>query len=63
MNQRMVDTAVRSIGQVDVVLWLVDVTEPSGPGDASRAPAAKSRLPVVLGSTRSTASRSRRSCP
>jgi GTP-binding protein Era len=33
MNERMVDSAVKSIGQVDVVLWVVDVTEPYGPGD------------------------------
>ena len=33
MNERMVDAAVKSIGQVDVVLWVVDVTESYGPGD------------------------------
>jgi GTP-binding protein Era len=33
MNERMVDSAVRSIGQVDLVLWVVDVTESYGPGD------------------------------
>jgi len=33
MNERMVDSAVRSIGQVDVGLWVVDVTESFGPGD------------------------------
>jgi GTP-binding protein Era len=33
MNERMVDSAVRSIAQVDVVLWVVDVTEAYGPGD------------------------------
>jgi GTP-binding protein Era len=33
MNERMVDSAVRSIGQVDVALWVVDVTESYGPGD------------------------------
>jgi GTP-binding protein Era len=33
MNERMVDSAVKSIGQVDLVLWVVDVTEPYGPGD------------------------------
>jgi len=31
MNRRMVETATRSIGQGDVVLWLVEVTEPPGP--------------------------------
>jgi GTP-binding protein Era len=33
MNRRMVETATRSIGQGDVVLWLVEVNEPPGPGD------------------------------
>ena len=33
MNRRMVDTAVKSIGHGDVILWLVDVAEPYGPGD------------------------------
>ena len=33
MNERMVDSAVHSIGQVDVALWVVDVTESYGPGD------------------------------
>jgi GTP-binding protein Era len=33
MNERMVDSAVKSMGQVDVVLWVADVTEAYGPGD------------------------------
>ena len=33
MNERMVDSAVRSLGQVDVAVWVVDVTEAYGPGD------------------------------
>src|ERR671919_1285066 len=33
MNERMVDSAVRSLGQVDVAAWVVDVTESYGPGD------------------------------
>jgi GTP-binding protein Era len=49
MNRRMVDTAVRSIGQGDVVLWVNEVTEPPGPGDAFiERLLAKSGLPVVL---------------
>jgi len=32
MNERMVDAAVKSVGQVDLVLWLADVTEEYGPG-------------------------------
>jgi GTPase len=50
MNRRMVQTAVRSIGQGDVVLWLVDVGERYGPGDRHlRDLLAKSGLPVILG--------------
>jgi GTPase len=50
MNRRMVDTAVRSIGQGDVVLWMIDVAERYGPGDRYvRDLVRKSRLPVILG--------------
>ncbi len=49
MNRRMVETATRSIGQGDVVLWLVEVTEPPGPGDRFiEGLLKKSGLPVVL---------------
>jgi GTPase len=49
MNRRMVDTAVRSIGQGDVVVWVNEVNEPPGPGDAFiERLLAKSGLPVVL---------------
>jgi GTPase len=33
MNQRMVQAAVKSLGQVDLAVWLIDVTERYGPGD------------------------------
>jgi GTP-binding protein Era len=33
MNERMVEAALRSLAQVDLVLWLIDVTERYGPGD------------------------------
>ena len=33
MNKRMVDTAVKSLGQVELAVWVIDVTEPYGPGD------------------------------
>ncbi|HUG53553.1 MAG TPA: GTPase Era [Vicinamibacteria bacterium] len=33
MNERMVEAAVRSLGQVDLAVWVVDATEPYGPGD------------------------------
>lgn len=50
MNQRMVDTAVRSIEQVDLVLWLVDITQPLGGGDAFvKQRLARARGPVLLG--------------
>jgi GTP-binding protein Era len=49
MNRRMVATAVKSIGQGDVVLWVNEVNEPPGPGDAFiQRLLAKSGLPVVL---------------
>lgn len=50
MNQRMVDTAVRSLEQVDLVLWLSDVTERYGPGERYvRQVLHRARKPVVLG--------------
>ena len=50
MNRRMVETAERSIGQGDVVLWMVDVGERYGPGDRYvRDLLKKSGLPVILG--------------
>jgi GTP-binding protein Era len=49
MNRRMVDTAVKSIGQGDVVVWVNEVTEPPGPGDAFiERLIRKSGRPVVL---------------
>jgi GTP-binding protein Era len=49
MNRRMVETATKSIGQGDVVLWLTEVTEPPGPGDRFiQGLLGKSGLPVVL---------------
>ena len=33
MNERMVQSALRSLAQVELAVWLVDVTEPYGPGD------------------------------
>ncbi len=49
MNRRMVDAAVKSIGQGDVVLWVNEVTEKPGPADVFiERLLAKSRLPVVL---------------
>ena len=50
MNRRMVDTATKSIGQGDVVLWLSDVSERFGPGERYVADILKkSSLPVILG--------------
>jgi GTP-binding protein Era len=50
MNERMVDSAVRSVGQVDVVLWLAEVGEPPGPGDRHvRDVLARACKPVLLG--------------
>src|SRR4030095_6775018 len=33
MNERMVDAAVHSLGQVEVALWVIDATEEYGQGD------------------------------
>jgi GTP-binding protein Era len=33
MNERMVQAAVKSLGQVDLAVWMIDVTEAYGPGD------------------------------
>jgi GTP-binding protein Era len=50
MNQRMVETALKSLGQVELVLWLVDVTEGYGPGDRYvKDVLHRSRKPVILG--------------
>jgi GTP-binding protein Era len=50
MNRRMVETAVRSIGQGDVVLWIVDASERFGPGDRYVARLLRqARVPVLLG--------------
>jgi GTP-binding protein Era len=37
MNRRMVDAAVQTLGEVDVVVLVVDAAERAGPGDRSRA--------------------------
>ncbi|HEX9203262.1 MAG TPA: GTPase Era [Vicinamibacteria bacterium] len=50
MNRRMVEIAEKSIGQGDVVLWMVDVGERYGPGERYvRDLLKKSGLPVILG--------------
>jgi GTP-binding protein Era len=50
MNERMVETAVRSLAQVDLVVWLVDVLEEYGPGDRYVRDLLKSAgRPVILG--------------
>ncbi len=33
LNQRMVDTAIKSLDQVELVLWLIDASEAYGPGE------------------------------
>jgi GTP-binding protein Era len=49
MNRRMVETAVRSVGQGDVVLWLVEAGEPPGAGDRFvRDVLVKAGRPVIL---------------
>jgi GTP-binding protein Era len=49
MNRRMVDAAVKSLGQVELAVWVIDVTEPYGPGDRYvREVLKKSGRPVLL---------------
>ena len=49
MNRRMVETAVRSVGRGDIVLWLVEAGEPPGAGDRFvRDVLAKAGRPVIL---------------
>jgi GTP-binding protein Era len=50
MNERMVDQALRTLAQVDVVLWLIDVAEAYGPGDRHlRDALGRSGKPILLG--------------
>jgi GTP-binding protein Era len=50
MNQRMVQAAVKSLGQVDLAVWLIDVTERYGPGDRYvRDVLKRAGKPVILG--------------
>ena len=50
MNERMVQAAVKSLGQVDLAVWLTDVTEPYGPGDRYvRDVLRRAGTPVILG--------------
>jgi GTP-binding protein Era len=50
MNERMVETALRSVSQADVALWLVDITQEFGAGDRHVCSVlADARKPVVLG--------------
>ena len=50
MNERMVDSAVKSLSHVDAALWLVDVAERYGPGDRHvRDVLKRSGRPVLLG--------------
>jgi GTP-binding protein Era len=49
MNRRMVDTAEKSLGQVDLAVWVIDVTEAYGPGDRYvREVLKKADRPVIL---------------
>ncbi len=50
MNERMVDVAVRSVSQVELVLWLVEVGEAPGAGDKYvRDLLKQAGRPVILG--------------
>jgi GTPase len=50
MNERMVQSALQSLEQVDLALWLIDVAEEYGPGDRYVCEVLKrSGKPVLLG--------------
>ncbi|HET7745911.1 MAG TPA: GTPase Era [Vicinamibacteria bacterium] len=50
MNERMVEAAVKSLGQVDLAVWLADVTEPYGPGERHvKEVLREAKVPVILG--------------
>ena len=50
MNERMVDTAVRSLSQVDIALWLVEVAGEYGPGERYiRDALVRAKVKVLLG--------------
>jgi GTPase len=50
MNERMVQAAVKSLGQVDLAVWIVDITERYGPGDRYvRDVLKRAAKPVILG--------------
>ena len=49
MNERMVDAAVRSLDQVDLVAWVIDIGEGYGPGERYvRETLRRSKKPVLL---------------
>ena len=50
LNRRMVDVAMKTFSQADLVLWLSDVTQSYGPGERHvRLALARSRVPIMLG--------------
>jgi GTP-binding protein Era len=50
LNQRMVDTALKTLDQVELVLWLIDASEAFGPGERHVCEVLKqSGKPVMLG--------------
>jgi GTP-binding protein Era len=49
MNERMVDTAVKSLDQVDLVAWVIDLAEGYGPGERYvREVLRRAKKPVLL---------------
>jgi GTP-binding protein Era len=49
MNERMVDTAVKSLDQVDLVAWVIDLGEGYGPGERYvREVLRRAKKPVLL---------------
>ena len=56
LDEFMVETAVDSLNEADIVLWLVDGSEPVGPGDraiSAQLHALDKTIPVILGINKS----------
>ena len=64
MNERMVDSAVRSLSQVDLALWMVDVASDYGPGERYiRDALVRAKVRVLLGLNKIDAVRKPRILP
>ncbi|HEX6384126.1 MAG TPA: GTPase Era [Anaerolineae bacterium] len=56
LDEFMVETAVDTLADADVILWLVDASEPPGPGDraiAEQLSQLESNVPIIMGLNKS----------